>query len=523
MANLQQVLARLGAAFGRGVRPTATVDGRPQKIDPIATNEREPRKGPGTGGAGVSVFGEQLTTWAGNRRSALQEIDVLCDNVPEFERALEIISSNIAGGSHVANESMTIAFGPEADETDRRICEEANDRLELAASQRAIARSAVKNGDVFRHLLFSKNGVILRMRRMLPIDTHVNLDQYGQVESYSYAGYKQEDSRLEPFEVAHFARSADEESWPYGRSLFAGGGRIAGHRVIDLADALTYNVLVHCTARNYVFMPRPSDMTEDQIDEWAGRLRDGMKRTLQVDSSGNATRRVVATLQSDDMLIDFPFDAESGRPLGEPKVQPAANAPVREGDAILRSFILRLCVVTGIPPEYFGIHVGGEGLGGAGAKLNVVDLNFLKQMNGDSNQQAKFNVEILRRQLAALGRVLPEGAVRCVMPDLRALDEKIRAEVLWLRAQAAEKLIPLGFPFQFVWVEIIFDGNEKQARESAEKYGVNLDPGAAATATVPLDSKEAAAALNEIFRASMFLREAFRYRAGGTASSEAIR
>lgn len=511
MANLTMVLSRLGALFGRAEEPVVTVGVRASRVAAGATNDREHDSQATDGPMGEMYAPDRM-----NRRVAIAEYETLCDTVPEFGRAWEILCSHVAAGDYTSDTPMQIQFSPAMGEDAQAILLDLAKRLKMYSEQRVWVGAASKKGDLFRHQIFDGNGVLLRLDRMRPEWTTIRQTTYGRVRGYEYEGYAYNQRDLAAWEVAHWAYGADDDSRPYGRSLFAAGGREIGPAIRALRGALLTDTLTHSGGAQLFEVPFPSGLPASERDAHKRLLEDQLRRKSVLDENGNLNRRVLSKLSQQDRVVMIPYDAETGRKLGEFK---AWGMPVSSmKPEVLREFGRAACIVTGVPADMMGLDEAGDGIGGN--RLEVKHLVYLMQCNAAQFELAAFNLGICESQLIALGYPIVEGGIIIVEPDLRAMDDKIRAEVQWLRAQCAEKLLDKGFPFAYVWTEVLWDGDVKQAEEKAEYYGIDLKAQPVATNTGVMDSPEMREAMGEILSSIVNLRAAFRLREGARATSK---
>ena len=512
MANLAMVLARLGAVFGRVEDPVVTVGVRASKVAAGATNDREP-----DGQASDGPMGEMYAPDRMNRRVAIAEYETLCDTVPEFGRSLEILSSHVAAGDYTSDTPMQVQFSPAMADDAQTVVLDLAKRLKMYSEQRVWVNAAAKKGDLFRHQIFDGNGVLLRLDRMRPEWTGIRQNAHGRVRAYEYEGYAYGQRELAPWEVAHWPYGADDDSRPYGRSLFAAGGREIGPAIRALRGALLTDTLTHSGGAQLFEVPFPAGLPASERDAHKRLLEDQLRRKSVLDENGNLNRRVLSRLSQQDRVVMIPYDAETGRKLGEFKSWHMPTSSMKS--EVLREFGRAACIVTGVPADMMGLEEGGDGIGGN--RLEVKHLVYLMQCNAAQFELAAFNLGICEAQLIALGYPIIDGGIIIVMPDLRAMDDKIRAEVQWLRTQAAEKLLVNGFPFAYVWTEVLWDGDVKQAEEKAEYYGIDLKAQPTAVGAGVSDSPEMREALSEILASVVNLRAAFRLREGARVSSKA--
>lgn len=495
----------------RAQQPSFVMADRGPQLAPLPnTTERARETSPISG---TGLFGESYENNRLDRKLAIKDFDILAANVPEFGRSLEIIASHVTSGDHTNAKGFQLEWGPRATSLHKRIAEERIKALAMRGHARSWTMGANKAGDLFRHLVFDQNGVIVRLNRLEPGLMTIKHDAYGNPYGYRFAGFKRENADLESWEVVHWAHSPDDDSQPYGRSLFDSGRQI-GHRVLTLRDALTYETLVHSTARNAIILPRPSEMPEPKIFDWLDRIKEQFKREKIVDSNGILSRKAITLLNSQNVFLDVPYDVDTGRMLGEPKILPLQNTPIAANAEIIRAMAMILFIVTGVPPEYFSM---GQSDGLGSNRMTLVDLQFAMQLNAEQLQLAWFILQILERQFIALGIPLGEGDLRIAMPDLRALDEKVRGEIMWLRIQAAEKAKAIGLGWKYIWTEILCDGSVTDAQEMAERYGIPEDTDRAASPVATAAQVEQV--LTEMGQLLPMVRHAMKVTRGADATS----
>lgn len=450
-------------------------------IEQIVTSERRPTSAPF---AGTAIFGRSYDADS-DRIAAYRDYRILDANVPELSRALTIIAANTTVGAHTTagrDATFTLAFADGVDATDQRIAQDVVERIELRELMKQVIRASNKMGDVFAQVIYDQQGVIRRLKFLEPELVSVMIDD-DKIVGYKYRGYNSQEQNLAPFEVIHLKHDP-ELGAVYGRSIFAGGGRSLGHRVLTIRDALTYETLCHSTARNAIFLPRPMGMPEDKRREWIGRMADMFARERVIDSDGVLSRRAIAMLNQQHVVVDYPVDADGKG--AKPEIQPLQNTPLEKNIAVAEHFQDLLFTLTGVPKAYMGLDRQTDGL--SSQRVNRQDIQFARQLNAEQQDAAWFVAEVIRHQYVLLGRKVPTDSISVLMPDLREEDKKLRAEVWRIKSEAAKMSVEIGLPLRAIWSEILFDGEQEVAVEMAARYGVDLDsvpsiPPASSTAT----------------------------------------
>lgn len=450
---------------------------------PQQLSDREPSRGPFSSPG--SLFGQRYDDER-DRIGAYRDYRVIDANVPEVSRALTIIATNATCGAQMQERSFAIEWAEGADPRKQQIAEDLVVRTALDQQLRPMIRAKNKFGDVFRHVVVDRAGLIWRLRPLVPeLTTRVH-DEYDRLEKFQYKGYAQQEQDLPWWEVIH-VRNDPEDGSRYGRSLLAGGGRSLAHRLLTIRDATTYEVLVHCTARMAVFLPRPPGLDPARRRAWLREMGEAFSREHVVGSDGMLVRRAITMLNSQHVIVDYAATPDGKGAV--PTIHDLQPAPLEKGVMVAEHFQGLLLVLLGVPRSYMGIRDQGDGLGSQ--RSDKQDIQLARQLNGDQHDGAWFVSEVLRRQFVLLGMPVERDEFRVVMPDLREHDVKLRAEVWRLRAEAGRLATEFQMPFRAVWTEILFDGDQEIAERAAERYGIPLDPEAAQAAEAEKASRDA--------------------------------
>lgn len=430
---------------------------------PQATSEKPIQRRPG---GGFNAFGSQYDDYR-RRITSIRDYDMIDSNVPELSKALSIKAGNAVNGDPGEDDYFKLEFAPGFPEQDQLIVNQlVYNRLALHTHAYSILRNTLKYGDFFGEVVFDKQGLIWKLKYLEPGMTQRLHDEFDRHVGFLFKGYAEQDQMLEWWQVVHL-RNDPEYGALYGRSMFAGGGVALAYRILAIRDSLAYEVLNHATARNAIIFGLPERWSPSQEQQFVEDMSDQLARDPAVDSNGVLSRRAISMLNGQDSVLTYRLN-QDGRGVA-PVIAPLRNAPVMDIARIAEHFQDLLFCVTGVPKAFLGVERGKEGLGSN--RLQMQDLQFARQLRHAQLDVAWFVGEVIRRQFILLGRPLAEDAVTVVMPDLRNVDEKIRAETMYLRGQAAVQAKNAGMPKQFIWVDIMNDGEVHTAEEKAELYG----------------------------------------------------
>lgn len=436
---------------------------------PAQTNE-EPRKGKrgalGTGIASTSALG----TDGKDRLAKYQDMRKIDLEIPEASSALDAIMTNTTSGEP-GNEvaGFVLEFDEGFAEEGQQAATDLVDRIKLHQELPKVVRSACKLGDVASHLTIDRQGIIWGPKNLVPDLLFRNHDAYDRLRNWVYRGYDSDGEVLNPWEVVHYAH-APELGALFGRALFEGGRDLA-YKLMGVRDGGVFQAVNHAASRSLIAVGRSYTMSDPDRDAWLDRQYEAISRRKNINSAGTLDRRMVQVLDDQHILIDYVVNMDGKGP--EPKVFSLGAADIAQVVAMMEHLQDLWCVLIKVPKAFIGIERSGEGLGGD--RLSTQEIEFAKFLNGEQVGAARYGLEIIARQLAFLGIPLPRGAIQFVMPDLRALDKKMRAEVLYISMQAAKIADELGLPFKYIWCELLFDGDHAQAEEAAARYGINLD------------------------------------------------
>jgi hypothetical protein len=455
-----------------------------QALPSVNRTTEKPRRG----ASGWSTF-QGVGLWGGmeddrHRQEAYGDYRRIDANIPEMSRALTIIATDATAGDRGGRSGFRLEHAENLPESDRGLIYDlVVKRLALQKNIYSIIRNANKFGDVFKELIVDKQGIIWRLKNLEPELTTRVVDVYDRHIGFRYKGYEGDNQSLEWWQVVHL-RHDHEDGALYGRSLFAGGGRTVAQRLMAIRDSLAYEALMHATARNVFVMGYPPRMSEEERDNWIDDLKDELRREMVIDSEGKLSRRAISMLNSQDILLPYMVDTEGKG--AKPEVIPLKNAPIGDLKGIAEHFQDLTFVVTGVPKAFFGVERAGEGIGST--RLDKQDLQFARQLRRDQEDAAWFVLEVIRRQFVFLGLEMPKDAVTIVMPDLREVDRKLRAEVLEILMRGAKMGLEAGLPMPYIWNEVVFDGMHDAAAAAASRYG--FDPYVTQNVVVGADGQQ---------------------------------
>lgn len=437
---------------------------------PAKTNRRREKGGAGrrTDGAGMgSTFGDPRD--GKDRRQKYRDMAYVDHEVPEASIALDAIASNTTSGEPGSVISgFQLEFDPAMDEQRREIAEAVVERTQLKTLLQPTVRSANELGDVGSHLTVDNQGLIWEAKNLEPGLLSRRHDEYDRLTSWWYAGYADKQQELSPWEVVHWSHSPKLGAL-WGRSMFEAGREIA-YALIGIRNGMTFQAVNHAASRMAFVFGRPQAMEDDDREAWLDDQYEVISKRKAVDSTGLLDRRMVQTINDQHLVLDYPVNIDGKGP--EPRVYPMGAADLDQLVAVAKHVRDVFVVLVRTPRAFIGIEEAGEGIGGN--RTQVQEVQYAKVLNNEQHQAAWYVLQIIARQFLFLGMPLERDMVRVVMPDLRVLDRKLRADTLFVLMQAANLADGLGLPFPYIWVDILHDGDEKVAAQVADRIGFDV-------------------------------------------------
>lgn len=246
---------------------------------------------------------------------------------------------------------------------------------------------------------------------------------------------------LSPLQMVHYH---PHRRWGhrYGESLFYGLPSVGRqyNTAVDVTHALT---AVSAANRRTAVMEVSAGWTAKEIRDWIKKIKLWNADAAFFDEDGVMSKSIGAMLDFAEKV--WPYRKGTSKPEfhDEPKPPFEELLKVAEFDRD------RLYLGTGFPKALAGLLDDASGLGGGGA-LTAADLALARSIRSYQHDAAMLVLEyIARAAIIADVQIDPED-VSVSMPPIGAFNEKLAAETLKLRAEAAEKLVISSVPMRWI-------------------------------------------------------------------------
>lgn len=386
------------------------------------------------------------------RLNALVDYEDMVLQFPEFGRALEVISQGATSNDRGGPPYRTI-FAPGVPQALRTLLDDMDERLHLKSEVRPICYSSTKLGDVFAELVVDDLGQINEMLPRPAGSMFVRYHPNGRL-----AGYEQKFQgqgapiQFVPGQIVHL-RAGHEWGCHYGTSMLR-SGRFVYRKYAMMDDAMVVNRLVRAVQR-YEFQVDVTGLDRLEAERHIKRIMERNRRQPIVHSDGrlNLATRAMADLQDVYTGVKTPG-------LGGTRVLEGSRTLSTIAD--VQQVYRRLLTTIPVPPSFMGIEADVN----ARATVNEEAINFARYERAkQSRELAPFVAKIYRRQAALAGAVLGRADLEVRFGPVSVLDEKMRADTLLAKANAAKVLgVDLGFPTEFL-VRQVLDLSEDDADE----------------------------------------------------------
>jgi len=403
-----------------------------------------------------------------SRSSRYADYREMRDEVPEMATALQVLTDFVFGGD--SDQKTEIRFNEDASDAYRDVVNHAFSAVGGAQFFIDVFQEATCLGDSFSEIIYSKSGIVAE--RPLSADvTDVVTNRYAQVRAFrvstgsTYMG-ERSSLTLAPIQVLHYAPDKQRGS-RYGRSMWATARKL-WRQSESAEDVMSLLSLLQASARKSVAFPVPANLRPDQVNELMESLKSGGWTEQVFDKDGKMRRRITSMLAMDDIV--YPYREGSEKPTFHN--EQAAN--LTQLVDVLRFLQDRFFIVTGVPAALCGFEKNVS----ARATLEQQGLQFVRTVRRKQQEVKQLIDTVILRGIAAAG-LTPEINYDVIMPPVSAFDEKLKAEVLKIRADAAKVLgVDMGLDMRFVLQDVLGVSDERANELMAESELAQLDNGA---------------------------------------------
>jgi hypothetical protein len=376
-----------------------------------------------------------------SRRIRYSDFREIRDEVPEMSTALQVLTDFVFGGDSV--DGVRILFDETADESYKSVINSAMSSVGGVDFFVQIFKEGTLLGDSFTELIYSTSSLISE-RPIIPDVTDVVINSYGQTVGYetglSTSSFNRSANsvKLSPVQVLHYAPDKNR-GHRYGRSMYATARKL--WRQSEAAeDVLSLLSILQAAARKSVTYPMPANIRPDQVDSFLENLKSGQWSQQVFDRDGKMRRRITSLIAMDDLVYPYREGNE------KPSFHNDPPADLRQIIDMLRFMQDKFFIVTGVPAALCGFEKNVN----ARSTLEQQGLQFARTVRRKQQEVVQLMNTVLQRALAAAG-MRPEIKYQIRMPKVSSFDEKMKADINYVRAQTARILSnDLGVDFKFV-------------------------------------------------------------------------
>ncbi len=370
----------------------------------------------------------------------------MADEVPELDRALEVKRDFVFGGGERGDAaSYEMVFAPSARPEVRRLVEQAEGDLDTHRLIREVWHEGHWLGDSATELLYAE-GEGLVGERYLPPDQFRVEEADGFVTRYLHTsgGFGTDIRPMHPFQVVHFAPGKRRGS-RYGRSDWASARGIRRYHEA-MQSVLVMLGLRKAVGDERIFWPFSAQANEDTIWEYVRSVQAEMDDFF-FDTSGELKKRIAAQLETVPKILPYKMGADGTSLLPTVVNSPAAN--LEQMLMVVQHFQESFFVASGVPAALVGMERN------VNARSTLVEqgVHFAITVRQGQKEAAAVLTDIFTRACLAGGVVPRTDEFAVVMFPPSQLDERMRAEIAQIRADAVAKLTSAGVPLRAALVE----------------------------------------------------------------------
>lgn len=396
------------------------------------------------------------------RVARYREYAAMYDTVPELKRILKVVVSMVFGGDPASGEALAAAnrapfevvFGNGISPETRQVVEEAIITLSLPVLIPQMFAAGLRYGDNFLELVASLTAVVGR-REHRPGDVRMIPDGLGGVREYrvvigestfnaAMLGNPGGSGRVvSPLFMVHYAHER-QYGHRYGESLY--------HSLISAERQFTStNDVLHVLAvaqgaqRKTVLYQVPRTAPALAIKKLIAELKSFFQDVHFFDGDGTLNRKIASILDYTDKFIPYREGQE------KPSIH---NEPSPPFDALLNVIHFdqgRFYLGTGVPKALAGLLDDAH----SRAALSEQGMHFAKALRFWQQDVANILMDILVRVMLIADVPFAPGDVLIRMNTLSEFNEKLTAEVVKLRAEAAATLKSADVPMRWILEQVL--------------------------------------------------------------------
>lgn len=415
--------------------------------------------------AARSLFADQFDA---SRLAAYRDFREMIDEVPELGRSVEVLKDFVFGGdpSDLGQESLRLRFGDGARDVVKSVAAEAFAAVGGQPWAEAVFQEGVTLGDSPSEMVFTPNRLV-GSKPLRPDRFAVEWDAWGRLVGYKIRASHDLSATLvplAPWQVVHYAPDR-LRGHRYGRStLLTARKRWRGAQVAE--DVLGVLLILKAAARKTMTYAVPASAEPDTIDAWVDAVAQGLESKQFFDGAGNLRRRIATILALDDHVVPY----RQGNTAPTFHMEPAAD--LKQLVAVLEWYQESYFIATGVPAALAGMERNIN----AKATLEQQALHFIRIVKRRQRDVSRYVLQAILLGLGAAGIVPQPGEVAVEMAPSSQFNERLRAEILKLRAEAAKILgVDIGLDPIFVLTHAL-GLDEDTAAEVAETLRLPAPP-----------------------------------------------
>lgn len=400
--------------------------------------------------------------------------------IPEARQILRLVCGFIHGGdaSHgtLVNDPFTVEFGEGAPAETVEALTHATGAMRLKVHVPQQLQSGLLKGDGFGQVIHSLTQVVA-LKPHVASDVDVEWDAFGRLSGYRVTGHTGRTGMghnagvfVGPLQMVHYA---PHRRWDhrYGESFFHGLTSV-GRQFNTAVDVTHVLVTLAAANRTRVSVQVPKAWTRKQIREFIRDLRLWNSDGAFFDGDGVMHKGIATLLDYADKVWPYKTGEAAPQYHDEPSARFDRLIQVAEFDRD------RLFLGTGFPKALAGALEAASGLGG-GSALTAADLALARMLRAYQGDEARLVLEYLAR--AAIIADVPIGAedVSVRMAPIGAFNEKLVAETLKLRADAAVALGAIKVPMRWILKYVLRVDDEELEPLLLELEQSGAEPGGA--------------------------------------------
>ena len=385
--------------------------------------------------------------------------------MPEFASAVQIIARNLVSSED--GDEVTYTTGSE-DKQVKRIMDDLDQRTQLPHRTATFAAEKIGMGDAFIEIVCgTETRPLIWGLHELPTPTIVRKEDRGRVDEFC-----QIDSsggpivHWEPWEIMHLRYQKPFASC-YGRSIFWPVRRV-WKQLAALEDSTVIMVLERAPQVRVHTVPVSANRNEQsaQINDY--KVRNRRKRSWNSNNSTLASS--YNPMDSAEVIVPVPIGMDQYPPnVGVTTLDGQAN--FKEVTTVSEYFQRKCLMPLGVPPSYMGLEKDTR----SRAINTAQEIEFgrmLRQIQSGMANAYKQNIYGLQLRFAYGGDRVDPKDYWIEFPRPSKVDDKVKAEIVKVQAEAAEKLgRQFNLPIDAIMVAF-FGWGDDDAKALADTAGL---------------------------------------------------